>query len=201
MTDRPDNDEDLDLTVLGMFGDGSVSAAADLPPPQPGQPYFPRFDPKTFKLPIHAEIGDKMEIGEARRILESGILKGTTCPVCHQTCKVYYRQIYETNAKWLIEFNGLSKTRSDEWIHVSDVQGLPNGDYAKLRYWGLIEPNPKAKRGSGLFRIRPWGRLYAEGGATIPLYAVVHNNRLLGFDGPHVNIQAALETRGFSQSW
>jgi len=199
MSDQSE-DDDLDVSILSMFGVGPTAAESVGMEPQPGQPYYPRFDPRKFTLPIHPEIGDKMEVGEARRILTAGVMKGMSCPVCHQTCKVYYRQIYETNAKWLIEFNGLSKTRTEEYIHVSDVQGLPNGDYAKLRYWGLIE-RAESKRGNGWYRILPWGRMYAEGEATIPLYAAVHNNKLLGFDGPLVDIKAALETKGFSQSW
>jgi hypothetical protein len=195
------DDEEFDLTIMDMFGVAGPSAEETVGmAPQPGQPYYPRFDPNRFSLPIHPEIGDKMQVGEARRILSAAIMKGTSCPVCHQTCKVYLRQIYEANAKWLIEFNGLGKTRDDPWIHVSEVQGLPNGDYAKLRYWGLIEKS-SGTRGNGKYRILPWGVMYAEGKATLPLYAAVHNNKLLGFDGPLVDIKAALETRGFGQSW
>ena len=67
-----------------------------------------------------------------------------------------------------------------------------NGDYAKLRYWGLMEPAGKA----GWWRLTPLGRAFARGEAEVPANALTYNRRLYALVGDPVSIADCLANGG-----
>jgi len=61
-----------------------------------------------------------------------------------------------------------------------------NGDYAKLRYWGLLK---RAPPGAGWWQLTPLGRAFARGEAEVPETALTYNRRLVRLTGKPVSIQ------------
>ncbi len=132
--------------------------------------------------------------------------KGAECPCCTQHVKIYKRHINSSMAFVLIMLHLKS---NDEWIHVqswihehslqSKVAAALRGDFAKLRYWGLIETQSgKSKRGgspgrTGYHRITERGHAFAAGEVVVPKYACVYAKKFLGFaGGQRVSIRDAL---------
>ena len=70
---------------------------------------------------------------------------GAHCPCCERFIKLYRRPLSASMARYLIVLAKKSGT-GNPWLHVEtdfrDVSIPSRGDYAKLRYWGLIEPKP-----------------------------------------------------------
>jgi hypothetical protein len=60
-----------------------------------------------------------------------------------------------------------------------------NGDYAKLRYWGLLKKAGKA----GWWRLTALGRAFARGEAEVPATALTYNRRLFDLVGDPVSIR------------
>lgn len=67
-----------------------------------------------------------------------------------------------------------------------------NGDYAKLRYWGLMKPAGTA----GWWRLTALGRAFARGDAEVPAIALTYNRRLYGLVGAPVSIGDCLGNGG-----
>lgn len=75
------------------------------------------------------------------------------------------------------------------------------GDFAKLRYWGLIEERAAEegsdKKSSGKWRITQQGSTFVEGRSRVYKHIYVYNDRYLGVvdDGQVLNIHTALGER------
>ena len=129
-------------------------------------------------------------------IMDKARHKGADCPVCGQFVKVYKRTINASMAAQLIRADrqfGIHHT-----FHINEIlEGDGGGaDFAKMRYWGLIEEikndNPK-KKNSGRWIITVFGRSFIMGHRKMPKYALIYNGRFLDFDGDEtVTIQEAL---------
>lgn len=125
--------------------------------------------------------------------------KGTRCPCCERFIKLYRRPLSASMARYLIVFARKSGT-DNPWLHVEtdfrDVSIPSRGDYAKLRYWGLIEPKPGASerggRTNGYWRITAKGREFVAGTVLIPSHILLLNNRVVGFSDNLVTIRDAL---------
>lgn len=118
---------------------------------------------------------------------------GVLCPCCNQNVYLYDRQIYKTMAEQLIELYRLSRTRRG-FYHISKLKPPKSGggDFSKLRYWGLVEPEPKnddpEKRSSGNWRITQKGIDFVEERITIPKFCYTYNKKPLKLGGPDVSI-------------
>jgi hypothetical protein len=146
---------------------------------------------------------------QAQRVLADNLDHGTVCRCCGQYAKRYRRKLTSGLAYALIYINrgvvdGGPWMRGD-WIHVENLfkagphHGLPaprGGDYAKLRFWGLLEKkavrrDDGSSRG-GLWKVTAKGRNFLNHLSVEPSYAVVYNGICEGLGGKTINIEQAL---------
>ena len=143
----------------------------------------------------------------AKRELRQNWLEGCICQCCGQDVKRYERQIYKTVAKQLIALYRLNQANPG-FYHVRAIAAsLPDGgpkviggDFAKTRYWGLIEQGDNSdpdKRSSGTWRITETGIDFVEKRVTIPKFAYTYNKKCVGLGGPQVSILDCLRKDRF----
>jgi len=141
---------------------------------------------------------------EAKDHLLANVEKGTHCPCCERYTKVYRRRLNAAMARYLI-LMVKKQGDPDGWLHVEtdfrDVSVPSRGDYAKLRYWGLIEARPDAETGggrtNGYWRVTEKGQQFVRGETTVPSYILLWNNEPVGVSPKEIDIQAALAGGGF----
>ena len=126
-------------------------------------------------------------IEDARITLRQHWEKGMACPCCTQNVKLYRRKITSTMAAFLIEFY-CAGAYGDRWMTVNDRKWkyMRDGMYAKLRYWGLVEPHPKnpisgrpTKKSGGSWRVTPLGCEFVHGNVTVQKFVRVFDHRRL----------------------
>ena len=130
--------------------------------------------------------------------------EGCRCPICNQNVKMYKKKVDSQMAFFLIKLHRLTKKYPlQNYFHVSDdinVTLKVGGSWAKLRYWELIEEQPKdsndtEKRTSGMWRISQKGMMFVEGNLSIPKYVKLYNQTFYGYEGERVSIQDALSSK------
>lgn len=136
-------------------------------------------------------------IQEGKDMLREKWEKGVDCPCCGQLVKRYSRSMHTMMAVALI---ALYRAWIDdhEYHHISEFaeyRGI--GDFAKLRYWGLIEEKEKGegddhKRTSGYWKITEKGELFVKGKISVPRRVALFNQKFLGLEGDPMTIQEAL---------
>jgi hypothetical protein len=129
------------------------------------------------------EFADYETLGEARQWLrQMATGKGAQCPCCRQNTKIYHRAINATQAAVLIKcYRRVG--RAD--FKLSSTIETPGGDYAKLRYWNLIERVPGTREDGGpggWWRITEVGERWVRGEIGVPRYVYVYDNERLRFD-------------------
>ena len=123
--------------------------------------------------------------------------EGVECPCCGQLAKVYRRKLYSSMAYALITIYG-AKGDGEGWLHVPSLLNgkgsvSRGGDFAKLVYWGLLEPH---KEGKGYYRITARGRDFVECRCAVPAAVFVFDGELLNHDVEQmVTINEALGTK------
>jgi len=131
---------------------------------------------------------DTVSLLAARRALMEGLDSGEvlTCPCCAQTVKCYRRALHAGMARQLIKLYLRGGQEAQQWVHVRDLYVLgSSGDYAKLRFWGLVEPMDQRTRGenaSGYWRITPDGIAFVRERCGVPGHVLVYNNEKRGED-------------------
>jgi len=125
---------------------------------------------------------------EAREFLRQKRHDGATCPCCKQHVQVYRRTI---NAGMAVALILISRTppMDNDWVDIRTVKGLRGGDYAKLRYWRLLEQNEESP---GLWRLTQRGLQFVNDRERVTRYAHVYNGRLLKVSGEAISIRQAL---------
>lgn len=141
--------------------------------------------------------------------------QGAVCPCCDRFGKVYKRKFHSSMSAVLIllyRHAVSSKVTTDVanrgFIHTPTlinaatnpgVAAAIRGDFAKMRYWGLIEEGktaaPTDKKYSGSWRITGEGARFVEGSTKIREYVWIYNTKALGFDGESISIQDSLGSR------
>jgi hypothetical protein len=135
--------------------------------------------------------------------------EGVDCPCCGGLLKQYHRHMGSTISRWLVAFYRVRKRTGAEWIHTSEPSKLMggkaassrSGDYAKARFWKLIEPKPKDedddpdKKSSGFWRLTERGEAFVENKLQVQKTAIVFNNEVTGFEGDPIGIIDALGTK------
>ena len=117
--------------------------------------------------------------------------KGVLCPCCNQGVKMYHWRIDPRSAALLIEFY----KKREQWVHPLDDLNANNGNYAKMRHFGLIESKGKThedKRGSGLWRITQKGVNFVLCETKIHEKVRIYNNESFGFVGNQISILEVL---------
>ena len=130
---------------------------------------------------------------EAKKWLRERFSKGAPCPACNQFVKLYKRPFNKSMAYVLLliaRYYRRVEVRQDDWLHVPSyiaetAVGNPRraaavrGDWAKLKYWGLIEEKPDVRDdGSarvGYWRMTPLGRQFVAREAKVPSHVYVYN--------------------------
>jgi hypothetical protein len=144
-----------------------------------------------------------MSLDEARDWLRQRVEKGDRCPCCSQFAKVYKKAITATSARVLIL---LWKTSGRDYGYIPAILTTgptmmvraSGGDYAKLAYWGLIEPLPEKRPDggkAGWWRVTELGERWIYRTVTVPEYARIYAGRCLNLTGKEVSIVDALGTR------
>jgi|GEM_PF-2279176 len=120
------------------------------------------------------------------------------CIVCGQNVKIYKRNVHAEMAYTLIVLYKFNLLAAGAWVPVKELYTDGQaGDYAKLRHWGLAEPQDQRSthtNASGHWRITRLGCDFVEGG-RIPKYAHVYANILIGKSGPDVTIGECLSKK------
>lgn len=139
-----------------------------------------------------------MTVAAARERLREALEAGerVDCPCCDRPAKQYKRKVHAGMAAVLIAIYREGRRTKDGWVSVVDIydQGWSGAsDYAKLRFWGLIECFDRRtadENASGLWRITPFGKRFVKGTETIPKYVVLYANELIRVveDSEQVNI-------------
>jgi hypothetical protein len=142
------------------------------------------------------------DLSDERFDLEQRLRAGESvrCPYCRQTAKVYRRTIHAGMAAQLIRIYKAGLIKLDGWVSVDEIYSHgTSGDYAKLRFWGIIEP--KDQRGpddnaSGYWRVTPKGGEFVNAKIRVPTHVLVYNNECIGVDNTvQMDIRVALGTQ------
>lgn len=132
-------------------------------------------------------------LARVRSFVQDHADEGVHCPACDQFAKVYRRKINAGMAHALIEMYRHAKT---DWFYLPPITRRWQGrDEAGLRYWGLIEEatEPREDGGrKGWWRVTSDGEQFVRGTTTQPMYALVYDGKVLGFDGNRAGIRTAL---------
>ena len=129
-------------------------------------------------------IDNNMSLKDAKEHLKNNWKDGTTCPCCSQVVKLYETKINFHMAKVLIQMVKLTEI-GKEYIHVMEETKTQNGTYARLRFWGLIEPMGEdamtkigIKKSSGYWRVTPLGAEFAINKIKIIESKFIYNNNV-----------------------
>jgi len=158
-----------------------------------------------------SDLREGASLEEARMWLLGKMDKGAECPCCRQFAKIYRRKLTSSMAYALIlicrYYRNVHAPHSiTEWLHVPEWLSktsqfgatVRGGDWAKLVYWGLIEPKSGEERedGServGYYRLTEDGLRFVKGEMRVPRVALVYNQQLLRMDDSQVvDIKEAL---------
>lgn len=156
----------------------------------------------------HCADPDSQSIASARLYIRENQGEGVECPCCRRLVKVYRRTITSAMAYKLIQFYEQTVIHleaggsREDFIKFTDILG---GDFAKLRYWLLIDRPPKEERKDiasengtrepGLWRLTPRGRAFVENRMAIEKYCFVIDGRCDGVGGKSIDIRDALRNK------
>jgi hypothetical protein len=131
--------------------------------------------------------------------------EGVVCPCCGQRAQTYRRTITSQMARGLIALGrrkGIGEFEKLEALAGSngELVRLWRGDFAKLRFWGLIqgveltaeEQEAMGKKDSNVWAITAQGVEFAMDRLKVSKVVMTFNNQVLGFDGPTISIHDTL---------
>jgi hypothetical protein len=138
--------------------------------------------------------GEPIEPESAKEFLRANYEKGCRCPACDQHVKLYKRGLNAGMARALILISRGPKIDANGWVDIKSID-VRGGDYAKLRYWELIEQRPnedQKKKDSGIWRVTQKGLKFISDQIRVPSHAHVYNDRVRGWSDNDVNIRQVL---------
>ena len=146
---------------------------------------------------MHQSIQDAKEVW--RKTIHGD---GGVCPCCERWGKVYTRTINKTMAaslQWLYDETLKSVGQIGNWVDVPNTAPksvLRSNQLPSLRWWGLVErqlpdPQDKAKKHSGMWRITLRGIDFVEGKHLVPKKILTYNTEAVGFGDELVNFKTA----------
>jgi len=154
-----------------------------------------RTDPKRDVKDEFFVADQKTTLVEAKKWLRVRFGKGATCPCCNQFVKLYKRALSKSMAYVLLLMEcHFSGDAVEEWLHVPSYiaemasdnprrAAAVRGDWAKLKFWGLIEEKPDV-RSDGSSRVGHWkmtllGRQFARRQVKVPGHVYLYNGEPL----------------------
>lgn len=117
---------------------------------------------------------DASTVAECRAEVDVLARAGHTviCPCCEQDVAVYKRPLYGSMVKAMLRMC-VSAEEEGAWVRMKDTRG---GDYAKLRFWGLVESKGK---NSGIWRITPYGMRFLRSEISVPRHVFIYKGELI----------------------
>jgi hypothetical protein len=131
---------------------------------------------------------------DAKKWLRERFGKGATCPCCNQFVKLYRRPFNYSMAVVLLLMERYYRrvgVSAEEWLHVPSyiteavayhprgAVAIRGGDWAKMKYWGLIEEKPEVRDDgsprAGYWRMTPLGRQFATRAAKVASHVYIYN--------------------------
>ena len=153
-----------------------------------------RFDTATEVVEESVQVPD---LDSLRELSKEPISR---CGHCGGRSKVYAYKLgsYVRVLCWLAYMEKQERSSSFNYYHVPSSGAINGGgDYAKLRFWGLIEAMPNSdsnKRSSGMWRLTHLGREFVFGRTTVSstCYYRHPEGGVLGFEPEQIGIKEAL---------
>lgn len=148
--------------------------------------------------------GRDLQIAKATIFTQEAMKEGSKCPICEQNVKMYRKKIDSQMAFYLIKMYKItSNNPNKDFFHVEDDLDMSikvGGSWAKLRWWGLIEEQPKdkkdtVKRTSGKWRITEKGKDFVQNRISIQKYVKLYNMECHGFVGADITIKNSLSDK------
>lgn len=175
----------------------------------------PKVEDEGRPIDWHRLTDTTVSLAEARAWLRQHVLEGAICPCCELPAKIYKRKLNSSMAYVLILMTREYALNGGSYMHVPSMlnrKGLKpkvaaslRGDYAKLRYWGLIEEDKqpkkrhgedKGKKTNGYWRPTPDGLAFARGETRVASHAIIYGGTCIELtEDSRVSIQAALGDR------
>lgn len=129
--------------------------------------------------------------------------EGARCPCCKQIAREYKRTIHAAMAQKLIQFwreYGTMTWGERTPLMLRGRVGAADGggDFAKLRYWLLVEEADEERQDggrAGWWRVTQLGARFVQNELAVHRYAYVYDGRLRRVEGPLWNIQRCLGKR------
>jgi len=94
-------------------------------------------------------------------------------------------------AKWLIKLARAAVLSPEGWVHTTEIASK-GGDYAKLKFWGLIEQKPHeddpSKKDSGFWKPTSKGVEFVQARCNVPRVALVYNGKLIKFENDNETV-------------
>lgn len=135
-------------------------------------------------------------LAEVRAWLAERREAGCECPACGQRVQLYRRHISGAMARNLILAH---RRHGTGWFEVGAVIDGHPGDFAKLRYWRLIEPRPGVRddgsHRTGWWRLTPLGTGFVADTARVPRSALIYNGVCEALADEPVGIRDVLGSR------
>lgn len=109
---------------------------------------------------------------------------GADCPCCGRFVKLYKRKLNSNQAAALCVM--YSWHRRNGWDAEFDTRHLLraghrlDADFAKLRFWGLIERTERSRR----YRITDKGRAFVEGNLSVTRHVYLYDDKPVGRANP-----------------
>lgn len=123
--------------------------------------------------------------------------KPQRCHCCGQLVKLYKIQMPLLALADMCDF--AKESKDGEYWHINRIRvRSQGGEFAKLRFWGLIEEqfNEKTnKRKSGMWRMTAKGRAFTRAEIMVRKYSKLYNQEFYGHDGGMVTLKQALKER------
>ena len=143
-------------------------------------------------------MNNETTIKEVKKYLHDNFETGAKCPCCGQFVRLYSRRLYISAMLRLIELYKLG----GGYHHMNEINKkiteTAGGDFAKLRFWGLIIEKPKdneEKRTSGYWAITEKGKQFVRGEISLQERIKLYNQKCYGFEGDFIMIGDVLGTK------
>jgi len=117
---------------------------------------------------------------------QTGKGSSLVCPCCDQTVKLYTRPLNYEKSAWLGALVDAYE-QDPRWIHNREVRAR-GGDYAKLRFFGLIKRHPDK---AGFWMPTRLGIDFVKGKCEAPAFVLVYNNECWAVSSETVSFEEA----------